>query len=107
MPSLPVPDAFTYFLIILGGFGAVWSFRLLTGRSNTTMSEFEYAGFSAVWGVLVFGAYSWLMRGAPEQIAVITQQPIAAGPAMFVVGAVFGACAASVLIAINSFWKSR
>lgn len=105
MPSAPTPDALTYFVIILGGFGAVWAFRKVTGRSNEALSEFEYVGFSAVWGVLVFAAYTWVTRDEPEQIALITQQPVAAGPAMFVVGAVFGACAALLLIALNSLRK--
>ena len=107
MPSTPPPDALTYFVIILGGFGAVWAFRKVTGRSGEPLADFEYVGFSAVWGVLVLAAYSWVTRGHPEQIALITQQPVAAGPAMFVVGAAFGACAALILIALNSLRMSH
>ena len=40
-----------YFVVILGGFGIVWGFRHYSGRPTTKIGEFEYAAFSAFWGI--------------------------------------------------------
>jgi hypothetical protein len=42
----------TFFYIGLSGFMTVWTFRKTIGRKDK-LSEFEYIGFSAFWGLAV------------------------------------------------------
>lgn len=79
---------YTYFLIILSGFGFVWGYRRL--GSVKQISDFEYAGFSAFWGVIILGLYGWIMRNKLESLNKLLSNPYAAGVVLFVFGLILG-----------------
>jgi len=54
----------SFFIIILSGFITVWGFRKVS-HSKKAISDFEYLGFSAFWGVLLMGIYGWLQKDNP------------------------------------------
>jgi hypothetical protein len=43
-------DPTNYFIVVLSGFMIVWSFRFWAGYTEK-IGEFEYAAFSALWGI--------------------------------------------------------
>lgn len=83
MPS----DPFSYFVIILGGFAVVCAFRKASGTTKP-LSEFEYLGFSAFWGILLFMFFAWLLRGKPELIESLAGPfgHLSAAPNIFLLG---------------------
>jgi hypothetical protein len=95
---------YTYFLIILSGFGFVWSYR--KGKWNPKpISDFEYAGFSAIWGVIILGFYSWLMRNKLESLNNLLSNPYTAGVVLFVFGVVLGFGIRFIINQIKSLFK--
>ena len=99
------PNVLNYFLVVLGGFGVVWSFRFFKGRRKERIGEFEYAAFSALWGIPVFMFFLTTMNRSPEYAQVISNVssvPMLATPALFILGVFFGSLAAG-LINFGSF----
>ncbi len=94
------PNVLSYFLIILGGFGAVWAFRFVMyfWTNKKPITEFEYAGFSTVWGCLVFLLWLYIMRDKSDVISSAISQPFVATPSIFILGASCGLIAALVII---------
>lgn len=82
-------DTYTYFLIILAGFGLVWGYRKGNG-SRKTISDFEYLGFSAFWGVIVVAAYQEMNKSNPEKFNELVNNPYAAGVVLFMIGVLAG-----------------
>jgi len=91
---MPDPNVLSYFLLVLSGFGTVWIFRKLTGRREKKITEFEYAGFSTLWGIFVFEISRWLLIISPENITEIVSQPYFASPGLFFMGVMLGALGA-------------
>lgn len=82
----------TYFLIVLGGFGVVWGFRLVYywRVQKREMSDFEYAAFSAIWGSVLMLIVLPAFDRTPGMLNVIQQEPFTATPSVFIVGFMFG-----------------
>jgi len=54
-------QTYTYFLIILSGFGLIYGFR--KGKiSLILISDFEYLAFSMFWGVFIYAIFEWIYR---------------------------------------------
>ena len=81
---------YTYFLIILSGFGFVWGYRRFSG--NKHISDFEYAGFSAFWGVIILGIYHDILikAGKLDDLIKLISNPFIAGAVLFIFGVVLG-----------------
>jgi hypothetical protein len=87
----PMPidlNVLNYFLIILGGFGVVWSFRLVNGRKP--IAEFEYAAFSTLWGIPLFFLFVYGLKGHIDQINMAFAVPMTATPTLFIMGIILG-----------------
>lgn len=95
---------YTYFLIVLSGFGFVWGYRK-AGWNPKPISDFEYAGFSAFWGVIILGIYSWTMRGKLESLNALLSNPYSAGVVLFVFGLVLGLGLKFILGQLKSLFK--
>lgn len=50
-----------YLLFIIPGFCLVWTFRHFT-KSKNGIGEFEYAGWSFLWGIALFFLDIWIMK---------------------------------------------
>lgn len=81
-------DTYTFFLIILEGFGLVWSFRRASGR-HKTITDFEYLGFSAFWGVLLLGFWQTTSTDI-EKFNELLKNPYATGAFLFGVAVILG-----------------
>lgn len=86
---MPELNLLSFFLLTLGGLGAIWSFRRVT-KSAKTLNEFEYLCFSTLWGLPVFGAYAYLLRGRPDLINASGDYPIVASVYLFLIGVLMG-----------------
>jgi hypothetical protein len=92
----------SYFLIVLGGFAIVWSFRWVRyrGRIKEPLSEFEYAASSAVLGSFLLGA-SWVLahylKWPPNDVlAAFGQLPFAGTMVLALIGSTIGMAAGSI-----------
>jgi hypothetical protein len=88
-------DTQTFFLIILSGFTLVWSFRHFSD-SRKEILDFEYLGFSAIWGVLILAGYSWLTRAEPKRLDALIENPPAAGVALSLLAISIGFAAGKI-----------
>ena len=91
------PNVLNYFVVVLGGFGIVWSFRHFSGRNQKRIGEFEYAAFSTLWGILVVGSVVWMLRNnptLPNIVNITYQAPMVATPILFLWGVFLGWLAA-------------
>lgn len=89
---------YTYFLIILSGFGFVWGYRKF--GDHKPMSDFEYAGFSAFWGVIILGLYNTMMKDRIEEAGVFLSNPYTAGASLFVFSIALGVFIRWIFISI-------
>ncbi|MES2223752.1 MAG: hypothetical protein V4469_02340 [Patescibacteria group bacterium] len=80
----PTDDAYVYFYIIFTGFITVWSYRK-TVNLDKKLSEFEYIGFSAFWGIALIAAYGGLEKLDPRLSNLLTN-PFASGLCLSVLG---------------------
>lgn len=87
------PNVPSYFLIILCGFGAVWSFRHFSKSQSNKIYEFEYVAFSTLWGSLIFLPILIVLEKKLELLNVVNQYPFIATPALFVLGVLMGGTA--------------
>jgi hypothetical protein len=99
------PNVLNFFLVVLGGFGVVWSFRLFSGRKEKSIGDFEYLAFSTIWGIPNFLAFWWLKGGRPEDLKMAMEIPMAATPGLFLLGIFFGAVGTGCLIVLNYLWR--
>ena len=84
------PNVPSYFLIILCGFGVVWSFRNFSKRKDNKIYEFEYVAFSTLWGSLIFLPVFMALENNIELLKVINQYPFIATPTLFLLGLLIG-----------------
>lgn len=95
-------DAINYFLVFLGGFGAVWGYRKFT-KSEEKITEFEYAAFSALWGVPIFILWFLVFKYAipiEKLNAILSSTPMLASWLLFGIGVLGGYVASG-----EWFWK--
>lgn len=93
------PNVLNYFLIVLGGFGLVWGFRHFSGSKEKRITDFEYAAFSTIWGILVFGLFISVIQKSPrfpELLSQIQGYPALATPSLFIIGVSVGSAAGSI-----------
>lgn len=85
-------EVYTYFTIVLSGFVAVWTYRNKT-KSETNISDFEYLGWSAFWGLIILISYQCvakLIGVDPESLTKLFGNPFATGILMSILGLVGG-----------------
>lgn len=98
-------NVLNYFLVVLGGFGVVWSFRHFSHHQGKKISEFEYAAFSAIWGIPVFFIFLDAEKSRPDFLNAIFATPMLATPALFLLGAALGGLGAKITMVGSIFWK--
>lgn len=89
-------DPLNYFLVILGGFGVVWGYRCATNQKDRKIGEFEYAAFSAIWGIPVFLLFVEVSKAQPKLLENIFTVPMIGTPALFLIGLFFGLAAGEI-----------
>lgn len=102
-------DTFSFFLIILGGFGLVYAYRAVNS-SKDKLAEFEYLCFSAVFGVPVYMIIESSLLSTPEVLGRMVSDQYAAyagGLYIFALGLILGAGAALIKRAIFSLWQRK
>jgi len=90
------PNVPSYFLIILCGFGAVWSFRHFSKRHTEKIYEFEYVAFSTFWGSLIFWPVLLCLARYPNLLQYLSYYPFIATPSLFLLGMFLGWFAAFI-----------
>jgi len=80
---------YSYFLIIFGGFGLVWGYRKGIG-SKKQISDFEYLGFSAFWGVMVTAGMQGLLEKDPNKLSEFFKNGYVAGASLFLFALLLG-----------------
>ena len=81
-------DTYYFFLIILGGFMTVWSFRHFS-LSRKPLGDFEYLGFSSFWGMIMLMILVQLNSGNPD-LSEFLSNPFAVGSMLSVIGFIIG-----------------
>lgn len=89
-------DSYNFFLIILGGFFAVWSYRK-TSRWKRDITDFEYLGFSAFWGLLLMGLMAISSNIQNKDFGVILESPYITGSILSFGGVIIGTFTARVV----------
>ncbi len=84
------PNVLNYFLIVLGGFGAVWSFRFFAHGQEKKITEFEYAAFSTLWGIPVFFVFVTALKDKTDLLDAAFKVPMTATPSLFCLGVLGG-----------------
>lgn len=105
---MPTLETFSYFIIILGGFGVVWAYRKLT-KAEEKISDFEYLAFSAIWGAISLALFTLppvLMGKIGELAGLISSNPYAAGPSIFIFGTFVGWLGYKIIPRFKSFWQN-
>lgn len=98
-------DPLNYFLIILGGFGVVWSFRRTTRQQEKRIGEFEYAAFSAIWGIPVFLIFLEIVKQKPGFLENLLIVPMMGTLILFPFGVIAGSLAGEIVNLISVVWK--
>jgi magnesium-transporting ATPase (P-type) len=111
MPPIDA-NSFNYFLMILGGFGFVWSYRntlaLATGIEKRKITEFEYAAFSALWGVFIFTSVTMatLYAKVPSLTTlydtIVQQAPFIGAIPLFIIGVAAGTLLALIVDVVTT-----
>lgn len=85
-------ETYSYFVIVLSGFVAVWTYRNIT-KSQSKISEFEYLGWSAFWGLVIMISFQLIAKLLqPDQnLSGLFQNPFATGFIMSILGLIGGA----------------
>lgn len=92
----------SYFLIVLGGFGIVWGYRLAkyANSPKPLLNDFEYAAWSAFWGSLCLQMLLLLTwkSGTPSAATLegYIQVPFLISPIIVMVGLAIGAVAGKI-----------
>lgn len=98
------PNVLNYFLIVLGGFGTVWSFRFFTNRQSKKITEFEYAAFSTLWGIMVFFIFVQALKGRADLMNAVFAVPLTATPSLFVLAVCLGLLGAVIFAGPKVVW---
>jgi hypothetical protein len=101
------PNVPSYFLIILCGFGAVWSYRFFSKKYDNKIYEFEYVAFSTLWGSLIFLPILIILSKHPKLIEILSSFPFIATPALFILGVLMGLIAVGVVKIFNAQRKKQ
>ena len=104
------PNVLNYFLVLLGGFGVVWSYRHTAKRQDKHIGEFEYAAFSTLWGIPVFFVFIQAIKSKPDLLSSIFALPMAATPVLFVLGVALGYLGAQIIalvLTIRKYFEDR
>jgi hypothetical protein len=102
-------DTYFYFLIVLSGFFTVRSYRWAQYsliRHNEDISDFEYLGYSAFWGVVILVLFEWLERHHASLITMFISNPLGAGFCLSLLGMVVGASAYFLLVTVKSVFTA-
>ncbi len=83
-------ETYYYFLIVLGGFSLVWSFRLFSW-ARKPLGDFEYLCFSIIWGTVLVAFYTLVMRNHLDTVNAFFANPFATGITLSAIGAIGGA----------------
>lgn len=100
------PSVLNYFLVVLGGFSVVWSYRCVRNQQEKKIGEFEYAAFSALWGIPVFLLYVWLGRPGAEVWDTMFKIPMLTTPILALIGGTMGLIGALIMHFVPIFWKN-
>lgn len=84
------PNVPSFFLIILSGFGIVWSFRHFAYRRYIKISDFEYLAFSTLWGSIICIPVFIGIEKDLNLFAGVLTYPFVATPFLFLIGFVVG-----------------
>lgn len=90
------PNVLNYFLVLLGGFGVVWSYRHTRRLRKELIGEVEYAAFSTLWGIPVFFVFFEATKSRPDLQESMFALPMAVSPILFILGCVAGYFAAKL-----------
>lgn len=82
-------ETFTFFEIILAGFVAVWTYRYFS-KSQTKLSDFEYLGWSAFWGLAILVSFQLITKLFGTDIEDLLKNPFATGFLMSIIGLTAG-----------------
>lgn len=82
-------NVLNYFVVILSGFGVVWGYRHFS-RTEEHISEFEYAAFSALWGIPIALALIFLGGAFPSLLTLVDKLPMIVTPTLFSIGVLMG-----------------
>jgi uncharacterized membrane protein len=83
-------DTTIFFIIVIGGVVAIWSFRRIAGRTGD-MKEIEYLSFASIWGtVLVITYYEISKRLNEEAFTQLLNNPLASALVFALVGLIVG-----------------
>ncbi len=99
------PNVLNYFLVLLGGFGVVWSYRLTSKQQDKRIGEFEYAAFSTLWGIPVFFLFYEIIKSNPDALKGMFDVPMMASPILFALGAGFGYVGAELVGLLRALRK--
>jgi hypothetical protein len=88
-------DTYHFFVIVLSGFTTVWSYRKFS-HSRTPISDFEYLGFSTLWGTLILATYAQILKNNVEQMIKLLSNPLAAGLFLSLLGIIAGYLASRI-----------
>lgn len=66
-----------YLLFALPGFIGVWSLRVFF-RARRSLGGWEWPCWSAIYGILIFAAWEWVMKNNVEQITKFVTNPLTA-----------------------------
>lgn len=91
------PNVLNYFLVLLGGFGVVWSYRLTSKQQDKRIGEFEYAAFSTLWGIPVFFLFYEIIKSNPDALKSMFDLPMMASPVLFGLGVGIGYVGAEIV----------
>ena len=82
-------DTYTFFQTVLAGFMLVWSFRNFS-HSRNHISDFEYLGFSSIWGILIGATFYWFFSDQPQLLLEMSSNPFVSGIVLSLFGVIFG-----------------
>jgi cytosine/uracil/thiamine/allantoin permease len=81
---LPIDSFYIYFYVLFAGFMSVWAFRSTT-KSKKNVSEFEYIGFSAFWGIALIVLWDSLAKINPPPVNIFSN-PLSTGFILSIIG---------------------
>lgn len=84
------PDVTNFFLVLLGGFGVVWSYRHFRKQQGKYIAEFEYLAFSALWGIPVFVIYFLTLKPSQQALDAMIGIPMFTTAVLFGIGVIIG-----------------
>jgi hypothetical protein len=90
------PNVINFFIILLSGFGVVWSYRHFTSQQNKHIGEFEYTAFSALWGIPFGFLLLWAASMIPKSADMFDSFPMSATVLLFPLAVACGYAGAQI-----------